>query len=139
MSVDLKTSFCGIEFKNPLIIPAGAHGRDGQTMREISRSGIAGICTKTIVAQLAADVLPCFAAVGSGMLNSVFGSDKSTEYWFTEGLKQAGEGEALVIANLAGFFPEQAAELAAKAEAAGADMIITYFAKEAARLLRSRY
>ncbi len=124
MSVDLSTRFCGIEFRNPLIVPAGAHGRDGNTMREISRSGVAGICTKTIVSQPAADVLPCFISVKAGMLNSVFGSDKSAEYWFTEGIKEAKEGEAVVIANLAGFTPEEAAELARKAEAAGADLIM---------------
>jgi len=124
MSVDLTTSFCGLTFKNPLIVPAGIHGRDGKTIKEISRSGVSAICTKTIVAQPASDVLPCFTTVPGGMINSVFGSDKTTEYWFTEGIKEAREGEALVIANLAGFFPEQGAELAAQAEAAGAQMIM---------------
>ncbi|MCK4803277.1 MAG: 4Fe-4S binding protein [Spirochaetes bacterium] len=57
------------------------------------------------------------------MLNSVFGSDKTVEYWFTGGIQEAKEGEAVVIANLAGFTPEEAAELAVKAEKAGADMI----------------
>jgi dihydroorotate dehydrogenase subfamily 1 len=123
MAVDLRTEFCGLAFKNPIIVPAGVHGRDGETMREISRSGIAGICTKTIVSRPAPDVLPCFTAVKAGMLNAVFGSDKSAAYWFTEGIKKAKEGEALVIANLAGFTPEEAAELAGKAAAAGADMI----------------
>ena len=93
-------------------------------IKDISRYGVSGICTKTIVAQPARDVLPCFVDVPSGMINSVFGSDKATEYWFTEGIKEAREGEALVIANVAGFFPEQGAELAAKAEAAGAQMIM---------------
>ena len=124
MSVDLTTSFCGLTFKNPLIVPAGIHGRDGKTIKEISHSGVSAICTKTIVAQPASDVLPCFVTVPGGMINSVFGSEKTTEYWFTEGIKEAREGEALVIANLAGFFPEQGAELAARAEAAGAQMII---------------
>lgn len=124
MNVNLTTSFCGLTFKNPLIVPAGVHGRDGKTIKEISHSGVSAICTKTIVAQPASDVLPCLTAVPAGMINSVFGSDKTTEYWFTEGIKEAREGSALVIANLAGFFPEQGAELAAKAEAAGAQMII---------------
>ena len=65
MALDLTTQFCGIRFRNPLIIPAGSHGRDGGTIREISRSGIAGICTKTIVAQPAPDVLPCFVRVSA--------------------------------------------------------------------------
>ena len=123
MAVDLTTRFCGLTFRNPIIVAAGAHGRDGETMKEVSASGVSGLCTKTIVSQPATDVLPCFTKVGSGMINSVFGSDKSSEYWFSEGIKRAKEGEALVIANLAGFTPEEAAELAAKAQNAGADMI----------------
>ena len=123
MAVDLTTEFCGLRFKNPLIIPAGTHGRDGPTIKEISGSGVAAICTKTIVAQPSPDVLPCFVKVGAGMLNAVFGSDRPTEYWFSKGIQEAKWGKALVVANLAGFSPEQTGELAGKAEAAGADMI----------------
>ena len=123
MAIDLRTDFCGLKFRNPVIVPAGVHGRDGPTIREIGKSGVAGICTKTIVSRPSPDVLPCFGAVKSGMLNAVFGSDRTSEYWFEEGIKTAKEGEAIVIANLAGFTPEEAAELAAKAAAAGADMI----------------
>jgi dihydroorotate dehydrogenase subfamily 1 len=123
MAVDLTTDFCGLPFKNPILVAAGAHGRDGETIKEVSATGVSGICTKTIVSQPATDVLPCFTKVRSGMINSVFGSDRSSEYWFTEGIQRAGQGPARVIANLAGFTPEQAAELAAKAEAAGADII----------------
>lgn len=124
MGSDLKTNFCGIEFKNPVIVPAGVHGRDGDVMRATGESGVAGICTKTIVSQPATDVLPCFSAISSGMVNSVFGSDKSAEYWFTEGISRAREGRSRVIANLAGFTPGEAADLAAKAESAGAEMIM---------------
>jgi len=123
MAIDLTTHFCGVRFRNPLIVPAGAHGRDGETIREISASGVAGICTKTIVAQPAPDVLPCFVKVNAGLLNCVFGTDRTPEYWFSKGIQEAKKGEAVVIANLAGFFPEQAADLAGKAEAAGADII----------------
>ncbi|MBT3272364.1 MAG: 4Fe-4S binding protein [Spirochaetales bacterium] len=124
MSVSLETDFCGISFKNPIIVPAGVHGRDGKTIRDVSASGVAGICTKTIVSQPASDVLPCFAPVSGGMVNSVFGSDKPSEYWFSEGIKTAKDGQALVLANLAGFSAEEAADLAVKAEKSGADMII---------------
>ncbi len=120
----LRTTFCGLDFANPLIVPAGVHGRDGDVMFAVSESGVGGICTKTIVSQPANDVLPCFSAVGAGMVNSVFGSDKSSEYWFTEGIKRAKEGRANVIANLAGFTPEEAAGLAESAVKSGADMIM---------------
>jgi dihydroorotate dehydrogenase subfamily 1 len=123
MGVDLTTSYCGLSFRNPVIVPAGVHGRDGATIREVGESGVAGICTKTIVSRPSPDVLPCFGAVKAGMVNAVFGSDRPSEYWFTEGIRAAKQGRALVIANLAGFSPEEAAELATKAAAAGADMI----------------
>jgi dihydroorotate dehydrogenase subfamily 1 len=123
VAVDLTTEFCGLTFKNPIIVPAGVHGRDGDTIKSVSRSGVAGICTKTIVSRPSPDVLPCFTTVKAGMLNAVFGSDRPSTYWFTEGIGRAKEGDALVIANLAGFSPEEAAELAGKAAAAGADMI----------------
>ncbi len=125
-SIDLTTDFCGLKLKNPVIVPAGIHGRSGKVIKEISKYGLAAICTKTIVPQPAPDVLPCFAQIPNkaGMVNSVFGSDKTAEYWFTEGIKEAKEGDCYVFANLAGYYPEQAAELALKAEKAGADMII---------------
>lgn len=120
----LRTGFCGLEFANPLIVPAGVHGRDGETMAVVGASGVGGVCTKTIVSQPARDVLPCFSAVSAGMVNSVFGSDKTSEYWFTEGIQRAKEGAAKVIANLAGFTPEEAAALAEAAVRCGADMIM---------------
>jgi len=120
----LRTTFCDLEFANPLIVPAGVHGRNGDIMAAVGAAGMGGVCTKTIVSQPANDVLPCFSAVSPGMVNSVFGSDKSSEYWFTEGIKRAKESGAVVIANLAGFTPEEAAELAASAVKSGADMIM---------------
>jgi dihydroorotate dehydrogenase (NAD+) catalytic subunit len=124
MSTVLSTEFCGLPFKNPIIVPAGAHGRDAETIISVGNAGVTGVCTKTITAQAPPDVKPCFSVVKSGMVNSVFGSDKPAEYWFTEGIRRAkDEGDAYVIANLAGFFPEQAAELAKKAVDCGADMI----------------
>lgn len=125
-NVDLTTKFCGLTLKNPIIIPAGIHGRNGTVIKEISRYGVSAICTKTIISQPAPDVLPCFTKVPnkSGMLNSVFGSNKTSEYWFTEGIKEAKDGDSLVFANLAGYYPAQSAELAQKAEAAGTDLII---------------
>jgi len=121
--VDLATRFCGLEFPNPIVVAAGVHGRDGDTMAEVARSGVAAVCTKTIVSRPAPDVLPCFAKAGPGLLNAVFGSDRSAEYWFGEGIRRAREGGARVIANLAGFSPEESAQLAERAVAAGAELI----------------
>ena len=121
---DIKTEFCGFKLDNPVVVPAGAHGRDAETIISVGAAGVSAVMTKTITAQAPPDVRPCFSAVNSGMVNSVFGSDKPAEYWFTKGISKAKkDGKALVVANLAGFFPEQAAELAVKAVDSGADMI----------------
>ena len=120
----LHTTFCGLDFPNPIIVPAGAYSRDGDAMAAVGEAGVGGVCTKTIVSHPASDVLPCFSSVRDSMVNSVFGSRKSSEYWFTEGIKRAKEGKAKVIANLAGFTPEEAAGLAESAARAGADMIL---------------
>ena len=70
------------------------------------------------------DVLPCFSAVqGRDAERRVRLGPARPSTGSTEGIKTAKEGESIVIANLAGFTPEEAAELAAKAAAAGADMI----------------
>ena len=33
-NVDLTTKFCGLTLKNPIIIPAGIHGRNGKVIKE---------------------------------------------------------------------------------------------------------
>jgi dihydroorotate dehydrogenase len=43
MAVDLTTRFCGLTFKNPVIVAAGVHGRDGKNMKEVSHSGVAAV------------------------------------------------------------------------------------------------
>ena len=85
---DIRTEFCGFKLDNPVIVPAGAHGRDAETIVQVGDSGVSAVVTKTITAQAPPDVRPCFSAVKAGMVNSVFGSDKPAEYWFAEGIKK---------------------------------------------------
>ena len=59
----LCTTFGGLDFANPMIVPAGVHGRDDGIMVAVSASGVSGTCAKTIVSQPARDVLPCFSSV----------------------------------------------------------------------------
>jgi dihydroorotate dehydrogenase subfamily 1 len=124
MAVDLSVNLAGLEMKNPIIIAAGNHTHDGETIADVAQYGPAAAVTKTIVAQPVPDILPCFAQVNGGFLNTVLSTTLSAQQWWKEELPKAREGNDLkIIVNLAGRFPEEAVELAEQAEAAGADMI----------------
>lgn len=123
MDIDLSVKLANIELKNPIIIAASEFSRNGATIKEISRYGPSAIVTKTIVAQPVPHVRPCYAAIEGGFINCVSGSDISAEQWFKNEIKIAKEGEAKIIASIAGRFLEESIELAKNAEEAGADMI----------------
>ncbi|MEW6522753.1 MAG: 4Fe-4S binding protein [Bacillota bacterium] len=121
---DTSVTIGGLRFSNPVFVAAGCHTRDGATMASVARKGRPGaLITKTIVSQPSPDVLPCFVPVKSGFINCVVGSSLPARQWFDQEIAAAKAGGATVIANLAGFYPAQAAELAAQAVAAGADAV----------------
>jgi dihydroorotate dehydrogenase subfamily 1 len=120
---DTGLTLAGVPMRNRVIVAAGCHGADGETIVRTSSEGVAAITTKTIVAQAVEDVRPCFAAVEGGFLNSVFGTTLPAEQWFERELPRAKEAGIPIIASLAGLSPDQAAGLARRAVAAGADMI----------------
>ncbi len=124
MAVDLSINLAGIKLKNPVIVAAGNHTHDGATMARVAQWGPAAAITKTIVAQPVPDILPCFAQVNGGFLNTVLSTVYPAKQWWEKELPEARQGNDMaIIVNLAGRWPEEAAELAAQAEAAGADMI----------------
>ncbi len=67
-------NIAGVPLKNRVIIAAGCHGADGETIINASTTGVAAIVTKTIVANAVEDVRPCFSMVEGGFINSVFGT-----------------------------------------------------------------
>jgi dihydroorotate dehydrogenase subfamily 1 len=121
--MDLSVNLKGITLKNPVIVTAGEHGRDGQTIREVANSGVAAITTKTITNIPLPDPLPCYAKLNNGFLNCVLSAVHPSEQWFKEEMQIAKQGGVPVIANLAGTYPAEAADLAQRAEDAGADII----------------
>jgi dihydroorotate dehydrogenase (NAD+) catalytic subunit len=116
-------SLAGVEMRNRVLVAAGCHGADGDIIVETSKTGVAAITTKTIVAQAVEDVRPCFSKVDGGFLNCVFGTTLPAEQWFERELPRASEAGIPIIASVAGLSPEEAADLAARAVAAGATMI----------------
>jgi dihydroorotate dehydrogenase subfamily 1 len=124
MAVDLSVNLAGLELKNPIMIAAGNHTHDGETISKVAPYGPAAAVTKTIVAEPVPDVLPCFAQVNGGFINTVLSTTLPAQQWWEEELPKAREGNDLkLIVNLAGRSADEAAMLAQQAEAAGADMI----------------
>ncbi len=118
-----QTHLAGVPLHNRLIVAAGCHGADGDMIVRTARENVAAVTTKTIVAQAVDDVRPCFATVEGGFLNSVFGTTLPAERWFQRELPRAKEAGLPIIASLAGLTPAEAADLARRAVAAGADII----------------
>lgn len=116
-------SLAGVPMRNRVIVAAGCHGADGDIIVETSQTGVAAITTKTIVAQAVEDVRPCFSVAQGGFLNCVFGTTLPAEQWFEKELPRAKDAGIPIIASVAGLSPEEAADLAARAVAAGATMI----------------
>ncbi|MBN2322118.1 MAG: 4Fe-4S binding protein [Spirochaetes bacterium] len=121
--MSLEFDFKGIRLKNPVIVTAGEHGRDGKTIREVAASGVGAITTKTITNIPLPDPLPCYAKIDNGFLNVVLSAVHPAEQWFDTDMAEAKKGGVPVIANFAGSSPSESAELAKKCEDAGADMI----------------
>lgn len=121
--MDISINFKGIALKNPVIVTAGEHGRDGKTIKEVAASGVGAITTKTITNYPFPDPLPCLAKFNNGFLNCVLSAVHPSGQWFESEIRIAKEGGVPIIANLAGVSPEENADLAKKAEDAGADMI----------------
>jgi dihydroorotate dehydrogenase subfamily 1 len=116
-------NLAGVRLRNRVLVAAGCHGADGDIIVETSRTGVAAITTKTIVAQAVEDVRPCFSKVDGGFLNCVFGTTLPAARWFERDLPRATEAGIPIIASVAGLNPQEAADLAARAVAAGASMI----------------
>ena len=116
-------SLAGVALRNRVLVAAGCHGADGDIIVETSKTGVAAITTKTIVAQAVEDVRPCFSKVDGGFLNCVFGTTLPAEQWFEVELPRATGAGIPIIASVAGLSPEEAADLAVRAVAAGASII----------------
>ena len=112
-----------VTLKNPVIVTSGEHGRDGRTIAEVAATGVGAVTTKTIIPFPVPDPLPCYALVPNGFLNCVLAAVLPAEQWFREEIPRAKKAGVPLIANLAGTSPDETADLARKAVAAGADII----------------
>lgn len=120
---NLKCKIGNVFLKNPFIVTAGEHGRDGEEIVKVAKTGVGAITTKTIVPVPAPDPRPCCVPMDNGFLNCVLAAIMPSEQWFDKEIPLSKTTGIPIIANLAAADPKEAADLAIKAVKSGADMI----------------
>lgn len=121
--MDLSVKLNGVTLRNPLIVSAGEHGRNADTIKKVAAFGPGAITTKTITTMAIPDPHPCYATIRGGFLNCMMGAVLTADQWFQDELPNAASAGIPIIANVAGTHPAETVELAVKAVQAGASMI----------------
>jgi len=86
--LNLKTSFDGIVFKNPLMPAAGPLNGDLEKLRFLVNEDCGGIVTKTISVALPKIPKPCIYGDNQFIMNSELWSEHSYETWINEFLPE---------------------------------------------------
>ena len=127
MSMDiskLNIEFCGINFKNPIVMASGTFGfgREYGEFYDITELG--GICVKglTVKPRLGNDP-PRIAETPMGMLNSVGLQNPGLDAFIKDELPFLREKDVVVIANISGNTVEEYVEMTEKLSDAAVDLL----------------
>ena len=107
---NLKVSFCGMDFVNPVMPAAGPTVRDGECVLECASGGAGGLVTKTISSKAAQVPRPCMQEINGGFLNTELWSELSPKQWIEKEYDRCREAGLPVIISL-GYTAEQILEL----------------------------
>jgi len=121
---DMKVSFAGLLFKNPVVTVSGTFGFGREYGELYDLSELGGICAKglTLKPRLG-NLPPRVAETPSGMLNSVGLQNPGVDAFIRDELPFLKSSGTRVIANISGSSPEEYAMLAGRLSDAGVDMI----------------
>jgi len=101
--MNLKTSFCGIEFDNPVVLASGILGVTGSSMAEVVRNGAGGITTKSIwLKEHKGHPSPVILAKEEWMINAVGLPDGGVEKAYGEISSYRDQTNAPLIASIVG-------------------------------------
>ena len=103
---NLKVSFSGMNFINPVMPAAGPPVRSAECILDCVKGGAGGIVTKTI-SHVAADVpRPCMEEIPGGFLNTELWTEHSPEHWFENEYPKIMGTELPVIVSM-GYSADQ--------------------------------
>jgi dihydroorotate dehydrogenase (NAD+) catalytic subunit len=120
----LKVSFCGLNFKNPIIAASGTFGFGKEYNQIYDVSQLGGICTKglTLKKREGNDGIRVYETA-SGMMNSVGLQNPGVEAFIKEELPYMKKIETNIIANIGGSTTEEYLEAIEKLNSEAVDMI----------------
>lgn len=124
----LNVKYCGVNYRNPLIIASSPLGQDGEAMRLAAEAGIGGVIPKTIGPPQDWAAHPRNGRFYNyktgktpiGMVNLELFTTKTRQEWLNEDLKVAKSGGATMHISILGMpDPKDTAELVKEIQATG--------------------
>jgi dihydroorotate dehydrogenase (NAD+) catalytic subunit len=120
----LETTFLGVKMKNPVIAASGTYGYGREYESIIPLETLGGISVKgTTLLPRKGNKPPRIAESSAGMLNAVGLQNPGAEAFIKNDLPFLRQKDIAVIVNISGNTPEEYAELAAKLDIDGVDII----------------
>lgn len=125
---NLEVNYCGVKYRNPLVLASATPGWDGEAMRRAAEAGIGGVIPKTIGPKQdwAAHprngrmVLHRYNNKPVGQINMELFTTMTRDQWVTKELQIAKEGGATMqLSILAMPEPEDTAKLVEEMQATG--------------------
>lgn len=124
MSDRLKTTFCGVEFKNPVITASGTFGYGLEYSRHVDISRLGGISVKGIsLNEVAGNPMPRIMETTSGMLNAIGLQNVGIRRFLKEKLPALRKHDTRVIVNFWGKTLEEYIEVAKILDGEDVDML----------------
>ncbi len=123
-SEKLSSSFCGVEFKNPIIPASGAFGYGYEYEEFYPLEILGGISVKgTTGSKRNGNLSPRIAETPSGMLNSVGLQNPGVDYFIANSLPYLKTKNTAIIANIAGATLDEYKIVAEKLDSTNVDML----------------
>jgi dihydroorotate dehydrogenase (NAD+) catalytic subunit len=120
----LKTTFCGIEFKNPIITASGTFGYGLEYAGHIDISRLGGISVKGIsLREVQGNPMPRIMETTSGMLNAIGLQNVGVERFVNEKLPALRQHDTKIIVNFWGKTLDEYIEVAKILDDADVDML----------------
>lgn len=124
MSDRLKTTFCGVEFKNPVITASGTFGYGLEYARHVDISRLGGISVKGIsLHETPGNPMPRIMETTSGMLNAIGLQNVGVDRFLKEKLPALRKHDTKIIVNFWGKTLEEYVEVAKILDDADVDML----------------
>lgn len=124
MSDRLKTTFCGIEFKNPVITASGTFGYGLEYARHMDISRLGGISVKGIsLNEVPGNPMPRIMETTSGMLNAIGLQNVGVKRFLKEKLPALRKHDTKIIVNFWGKTLDEYVEVAKILDDADVDML----------------